>query len=420
MTGALAAILLAALPAAPSAAQDAARDYTLEDAERAARNNSSALQSAAQDVVIAQQRVTEARFLFLPEVGMQASASRYEARYPFTLAPEFRNILLFPSDRDYIYSGRGYLIHTLYSGGRTSHLLRLARTALKQARTQYEAVQLDIAVAVHGVFCQALAAQESLRAVQESLRAAEDIARQGFAGWERVSAEGALAELRARQARAAHRLDMATLEFRRALNIELDTPVLLTGALETRQTDVDLDKAIVWAMDLRPELQAETYKAQIDDIGVSLAQSRRIPTVILESNYEVTGQRFPLKQNNWDATVGIRLPISFDFQAQIREKRAEKRQGEIKRADIQDRVRLEVRRAWEQFRFWQAEWPRREGDLARLKALAEAARSGNRGIEAVRAQLARLDATERHIEAVQEHLLALARLERAVGRALAR
>ena len=416
-----AAICLAPITPVRAQGADAAavRSFTIEEAERLSLNNSAGLLSSEQDITIAQQRVQEAMFLFLPEVGLQASATRYDARYPFALPPELRSILLFPSQHDQIYSGRGYLLQTIYSGGRVLNLLHLAQTALKQAQSQYEAVKMDTSLGVRRVFYQLLLAQDSYEAATERLKAAQAFLPHGSsAGWERMEAEALISGLRAKQAELGHEVDLAGLEFRKQLNIELDTPVRVVGKLETQQVDVDLNKAIVWAMELRPELQAETYKARIDDIGVSLAQSRRNPTVFVESNYELTGQTFPIRQNNWEATVGLRIPFSFDFGAQIRQKRAEKRQGEIKRAETQDQVRLEVRQAYAHMSFWQNEWPQREREFVRLRTLTEAAPAGSKSLEPLRAQSALLDAQERFLTSVKEHLIARARLERAVGRTL--
>ncbi|MBI3549027.1 MAG: TolC family protein [Elusimicrobia bacterium] len=421
----LSLLIAGALAAAPLArAEDAAapltRTFTLEEAEHLAVNNNAPLLSAAEDITIAQQRVQEAKFLFLPEIGLQASATRYNARYPFALPPEMRSILLFPSDRDYLYSGRGYLSQTIYSGGKVLHLLHLAQTAQKQAQSQYDAAKMDATLGVREAFFRLVLAQNVNDATQERFRLAQDVVGRGLTGWERVEGEALVALLRSRTSETARAVEAAALSFRKQLNIELDTPVRVSGKLEAQQVDIDLNKAIVWAIELRPELQVETYKAQIDDIGVNLAQSRRIPSVVLESNYEVTGQQFPLRQNNWDATIGVKIPFSFDFGAQIKEKRAEKRQGEIKRAAAQDGVRLEVRRAYSDLQYWQSEWPQREKEFARLKTIAEAAPADARNLAPIRAQIALLDVQERYLTAVQSHILARARLERAMGRSLAR
>ncbi|MBI4345776.1 MAG: TolC family protein [Elusimicrobia bacterium] len=394
------------------------RELSLEDAERTAILNNPALLSAEQDIVAAEQRVREARFLFYPELGLQASASRYDARYPFALAPQYRSVLLFPSDHDAIFSGRAYLRQSVYEGGRYVNLLKLAQTALKQAQTQYDAVKLDVGFSTRRVFYRLMLAQEQHGAIAKRTEAAAQVLKRGLTGWERVEAEGLAAELRARENEARRAEETARLELLKNINLELDTPIKVVGGLATKPVEIDLDRATLWATELRPELQAETYRAQMDAISVNLAIGRRNPTLELGADYEVTGQRFPLRQNNWDLTVGLKIPFSYDFWTQLKQKKAEQRQGDIKRAEIHDKVRHEVRQAFDDLQFWQREWPSREDDFNRLRALAEAIGAQANSVPALRAQLGVLGAQERWLAAVHEHILARARLERAVGRKL--
>ncbi|MBI5201524.1 MAG: TolC family protein, partial [Elusimicrobia bacterium] len=374
--------------------------------------------SAEQDIVVAEQRVKEARFLFFPELGLQSSASRYDARYPFALAPEYRSVLLFPSDYDAIFSGRAYLRQPIYEGGRTTNLLKLAQTALKQAQTQYDAVKLDTGYNTRRVFYRLILAQELHSAISKRAEAVSSVLKRGLSGWDRVEVEAQAAELRARENEAAHSEDSARLDLLKNLNLELDTPIRVVGGLETKAVEIDLDRATLWATELRPELQAETYRAQADAISINLAIGKRSPTLEMGADYEVTGQKFPLRQNNWDLTVGLKIPFSYDFWTQLRQKKAEQRQGDIKRAEIHDKVRLEVRQAFEDLQFWQREWPAREEEYSRLKTLSDGISTQGQGLPALRAQLGILGAQERWLSAVHEHILARARLERAVGRKL--
>ena len=91
------------------------RAYSLDDALHLVRNDPK-LQSSEQDVIIAESRVTEAELRFLPEVGLQASASKFNALYPFALPDTYHNILLFPNTPENIYSGRGYFNLPIYEG----------------------------------------------------------------------------------------------------------------------------------------------------------------------------------------------------------------------------------------------------------------------------------------------------------------
>ncbi len=396
------------------------RVYTLEDSLRFLRNDPR-LQSAEQDVIIAESRVTEAQLRFLPEIGIQASATKYNALYPFSLSQDFRNILLFPSSNDNIYSGRTYFNMPLYEGQRTQNTYRLAQAGQKQALANRDSVKMDLILQLKSVFYRLLLAQERSAAAAESLSALEHAATNGGLGaWEAVEVEAALATARSRSAENTHELSNARLEFLKMLNLELDTPFRVSGSLSSSPVKVEVERAVLWAMELRPELQSQTYKAQADSIGVNLAFGRRYPTVFVAGDYELTSQTFPINKNNWDVTVGVKLPFTYDLFSQLKQKRAEQRQGQLARADLQDRVRLEVRQAANSLNFWQEELPRREKQWRRVQSLYDAA-SGKTGVvlSRIRAREGLLELRLGYLTAVTEHLLARTRLERAVGREIA-
>ena len=420
----LAALLVLAL-SAPSASAQARpgapeRVYTLDDAMRLIRNDPR-LQSSEQDVIIAGSRVTEAKLRFLPEVGVQASASKYGALYPFALSQDFRSILLYPNSPENIFSGRGYFNLPIYEGQRTLNTLRLTQAAYKQALSNRDSVRMDLVVQVKDAFYRLLLAQERASAAAENLRSLERVAEDsGLGPWERIEAESALAVARARGAQTAHEEQSARLSFLKSLNLELDTSFRLSGSLETAPAKIEVEKAVLWAMELRPELQSQTYKAQMDAIGVNLAFSRRYPTLFLAGDYELTDSRFPLRKNNWDVTVGVKLPLSYDLWSQLKQKRAEQRQGQLARSDLQDRVRLEVRGSAESMGYWQDEVPRRQAQWRRVQTLYDATAGKARpALSKLRAYEGLLALRLAYLEAVTEHLLARTRLERAVGREIA-
>ncbi len=391
--------------------------YGLDRATKAALDNSAPLQTAAEGIKIGEERVLEARLRFLPDVGLQATATRFKARRPFAQGVGRRSALLFPSDNKNLYSGQGYILLSLYEGRRNINTLRLAQTSLKQARSRFDAVKLDVVYKTKDAFYRLLLAQTTLRSVDKILSLIEKIRPSHANAWQRVESEALFSELRAVQTESRHNMELARIDFLKALNLELDREVRIEGVLETQALQVELSKALVWATELRPELHAQTLKAEMDAIGVSLALSRRNPTVFLGFDYELTSEEFPLNQNNWDATVGIRLPFAFDFWTQHNQKVAVQRQAEIGRSEMRDLVHVEVRKAHNDLVFWQDEWRRREKEATDLTQLLERARGQEaRTSDVLRAAAGVLQAGRRHLEAVTAHLLARARLERAVGR----
>ncbi len=416
-------LLLAPLVAySQSDAQPAEKTFTLQDATSLALQNDSRLLSAQQDKIITSERVKEARYQFLPEFGLQASATKFDARYPFSLSQDFRNILLFPGAPENIYSGRGYMHLSLYEGGRTVSTMRLAQAAQKQASSNLESVRLEVIYAAKEAFYRTLLAQEKVASAERARAEAESMSEKGALGsWERIEAEALAETARARAAEAARSLAASRLGLLKTLNLELDTPFRLAGTLDTKPSAVELKNVVLWAMELRPELQSETYKAEMDAISVNLALSRRNPTVFLAGDYELTDQRFPIRHNNWDATIGIKLPLSYDYFTEIRRKKAEQRQGQLKRAALQDHVRLEVRQAYDDLQHWQTEWPRRETRYRKVQSLYDGvSASSGAPLSRLRALTGLLDLRLSYLTAATEHILARARLERAVGRELDR
>jgi outer membrane protein len=428
----LAALLAAALLAGSARAQapdqpdpgSPERVYTLGDALGLIRNDPQ-LQSAQQDLLIAESRVTESELRFLPDMGVQASASKFHANYPFALNQDFGGTVLLPNHLlpNYpgnIYTSRAYFSIPLYEGQRNLNTYRLALAGQKQALARRDSVKLDLTLEVKEAFYDLLLAQE-----KDSESSAELVAVKRFASevksgpWSGIEAEAALDTAGSRAAQAAHDLKTARLAFLKSLNLELDTPFRVSGALKTEPVKIPVERAVLWAMELRPELQSQTYKAQMDAIAVHLAMGRRYPTVFLGGDYELTSQSSSLDKNNnnWDLTVGVKLPITYDLWSQLKQKRAEQRQGQLTRSELQDKVRLDVRRAAASLDYWQQEFPLREAQWKRLQALYDAAK-GKPGspLDKIRARESLLTLRLSYLTAVTEHLLARARLARAVGR----
>ena len=90
---------------------------------------------------------------------------------------------------------------------------------------------------------------------------------------DRIEAEGLGEKSRQWAAQALREATLRRLDFLKALNLELDTSFSVAGRLEQQSAAVDPQKAALWAMELRPELQAETFRAQMDALAVNLAIS---------------------------------------------------------------------------------------------------------------------------------------------------
>ncbi|HOX23242.1 MAG TPA: TolC family protein, partial [Elusimicrobiales bacterium] len=167
----------------------------------------------------------------------------------------------------------------------------------------------------------------------------------------------------------------------------------------------------------RPEVKSEVYRAEMDSIALNLAMSRRSPTVMLGASYDVVGYQFPLPSNSWEATLAIQFPLAYDFWTQITQRKAEQRQGDLKRSSIQDKVRLEVRQYHQELLFWQDTVRRLQADKDDLLKYYDSGlqRNGTPSLSLLRAARSVYSAQARYFDAVEKQLIARARLEWAVG-----
>jgi outer membrane protein TolC len=417
--------LLAALLAVPAAAaQDGREPLTLDTAVSMAVRSAPAALSAEQDIIIARQRVSEARFMYLPQFTLSATATRANLEYPSVLGPELGERFLDPAISNTFYTLRAQALQPLYTGGKNTNALKLAKAAQNQAKVSYEAVKAEAAYEAKKAFYTVLYQRRLKTSAEEWLALASKLnAGLRKDAFEALEAQALLSGLEEKSKGAASGADAAYAELLRAMNREPGYLADVQGELKTLPVDADPGRELVTAMEYRPELKSELYKAQIDDLGVNLAMTRRYPTIYLGASYDLNAYKVgdladsSVRANNWLASLAVHFPLSYDVWTQVQQRRAQQRQGELRRVELQDKVRFEILSAQKDALFWQAEAARLEAERTAMKAgYDEAARAARPSMQALRAVCALGDLDARAAGAVYRQLMARIRLELARGR----
>ena len=174
------ALLLALLLGVPAFAQ---KEYglkfsslmndnlTLENAIRLGLENSSEFLTAKQDIIIAEQKVSEAKFRYLPQFSLQGTATLYDLDYPMVLPDSVANRFLpgngLYGEKDQFYGVGITATQYLYTGGRISGTLKMARANLKQVQSRYEIVKNQVVLNIKKAFTDLLYAQHNAKLAQE-------------------------------------------------------------------------------------------------------------------------------------------------------------------------------------------------------------------------------------------------------------
>ncbi|MDD7577950.1 MAG: TolC family protein [Elusimicrobia bacterium] len=423
------ALLCAALPAAAqkeyglkfsSLIND---DLTLENAIRLGLENNSEFLSARQEIIIAEQKINEAKFRFLPQFSLQGTATWYDLEYPMVLPDAVANRFLPSTDtlNEKKFFGVGVTAtQYLYSGGRIRGTLKMARANLKQVQSRYETVKNAVVLDIKKSFNNLLHAQEYARFTQQTLDTANQwYARPSGDAWTQIRQRALLADLALRNNQAKRALGEAQMSMLVSLNKELNSTITIKGDFVPVKTNWDLPHLNLWAMEFRPELKSAIYALEADNISIDLALSKRYPDIILNGSYEQMGAD-TLEDVNKQISLAVRLPIPYNFSEQIAQKKAEQRKSSLRRAAIEDKIRIQVAGSFESMRFWQDEVLERQAVYRDLKTRIETAgkTAAKTGISPLEALLAYEQTAAGYFEAVLKNRVAKAELEWAIGQDL--
>ena len=423
----LLAVLFTALPAAAQSNYGVnfsslrSDNLTLENAIRLGLENNSDFLTARQEIIIAEQKVSEAKFRYLPQFAVQGTASWYDADYPLVL-PDIATTRFLPArnsiDSNRFYSAGITATQSIYSGGRIHGALKTARANLKQAQSRYETVKNTVVLDIKRSFAQLLYAQAYAARTQQI---ADYVSRWALSsdGWTRIRQQALLSQLNAQAAQAEHALSQARLAMLVSLNKETNAPLTITGSLEPVAVTGDLPHFQLWAMEFRPELKSALYALELDSIAVDLALSKRYPDILLNASYERLGAG-DMDDENKQVSLAVRLPIPYTFSQQLNQKKAEQTKSTLRRAAIEDKIRVQVTSSFANMTFWQQEAQTRQETFTALDDLLQKQlkSSSKSGVTALEALSSYLQTTLLYLEALRQNHTAKAELEWAIGKDL--
>ncbi len=400
-------------------------ELTLESAIRLGLENNNDFLSAQQEIIIAEQRVKQAKYLFLPQLSLQGTATWYDLDYPMVLPESVANRFipsndLLSTDTKHQFFGAGIsATQYLYSGGRLRSTLKMAQAHLKQAQSRYEALKNSIVRDIKKTFFALLYAQYDQELAHAVQTKASSYARNlNLSAWQKVKAQYLLSNLNSLQTTADNNLHKAQLAMLVALNKELNAHITVKGDFKPVTLELDLPHLNLWSMEFRPELKAAIYALELDNLSIDLALSRKYPDLILTGSYERVGVE-DLDDENKQISLAVRLPLPYNLFTQSTQRKAEQKQSTLRRTAIEDTIRLQVAENYADMLFWQNEVMARQNDWNEIqKILARAERSAHPDLNALEALDAYYHMGQTYYQAVRSNLSAKAGLEWAIGRDL--
>jgi outer membrane protein TolC len=273
--------------------------------------------------------------------GTNAFPTNLDIRFP--LAHESRVRLVQPIFNETIRQNYSLARHRM--DGERSHRLAAARRLAADVQIAYAALaDARSAVAIY---------EASLALVAESERVSQRLLDAGRAAPDVVfRARAERSDVAQKLAEAREQVDAATRALNRLIGRGLDTPVdSISDAALCFDLDVTEEAAVAGALARREELAETDAGIGAAEAATGLARAAFLPTVGVALDYGFQGRdvRFDGASDFWTASVVVSWNLFNGGRdlARTEAARAEAERVRVSRRDLEDRIRLEVRQAYE-------------------------------------------------------------------------
>ncbi|MDD3065657.1 MAG: TolC family protein [Endomicrobiaceae bacterium] len=322
------------------------RVLTIDASIRQALNINHDILINKQSVLFAEQRIKKTQTLYYPVVNFNLNVSKFSNDLPTVVnSASLPCVTYLPSgDQDLYYSNRLSLWQTIYNGGRTSATNELAKVSLSQVQNKSDIKTNEVIAEVKTSFYKIILIQEKIKLYRQTIEVLSKNKRL-------LNDEN---NLKDKLEICEYEYGIQMLDFLNLLGLGLDTVIELSGSIETDNLDLNIDQCILWAYQFRPEMKNTQYQETIDGIEVNLLTMEKYPTITFGAAYDwLNGDARPLEKN-WYIALNLNLPI-FDggsLFAKIKEKKIQARQATLERSKEEEKIKLQVRKAFAKYSFW--------------------------------------------------------------------
>ena len=435
---------LAVFVAPPAAAQsptDTLR-LSLDQAVQRALDQSFATRLARADVVEANGRVREALSAALPQVTGSFTYTRQFASIYQGLSGSSGNGLdtLFkntPFGAPNAWNLQLQATQLLWSAGKVGAGLSAAKSYRQAAAAQQRETGADVTFQVKQAYWNAALqsrllaiAVDNLEQARQHLREVQLYRQAGTrAEYDLLRAQVDAANQEPPVVQAHNSFDLAQLDLKRVLNVPADQPLVLATTLDSPDATIPVLASDSLGGPDRPALAAADATVSVQEQILKAARADRWPTLSATTTYNE--QSFPTDVSpvgarflrGWNGEVKLSFPIFVGFRTggRVEQARAGVLRAQAQRDQLKKQVELYVARAQAEVarsrallvaRRGTVRWGRRAEHLAGVRY----ANGMSTQLEVSDARVAARQTEVNEVQATRDYFVALAELERALGR----
>lgn len=435
-----------------ASAQAPVQTFTLTEGIDYALRNNREFQVAQKDVELAAEKAKEARAALFPQLTLDTGYT-FDGDLPTTvLSGDFSALLDGPPPQGgsagqtenappseplelqfgaaHNFRGQAQVRYPLFTWGQLGNLYRQAVLGQHAAEKALEAARLDTELQVRQAFHGMLLADAFVEVIEHALAQVEkryELAEKQKATGittrlEVIRANVQVVNTRSELIQARNQQKLAQEHFKLTLGIPLDRGISIDGELHAEHKQVDLEKAITTALARRPEIQQLNIQEQIGEKQVKVAKAGNKPMFSTFGNYTFNDSERQSLDTSWSAGVAIQIPIfdGFATRARVNQARLHLDQVRTNKDQLSDSIKLQVKSAVFDLEAAQKLIEAQEGIIEQA---AEGLRIANIqheagliiGVELTDVELSHTQAQVNRLQATHDYIIAVARLERAIG-----
>ena len=413
---------------------------SLEKSIEIGLENSTVLHSSMMKVQASDAKSNEVSTARLPRIQLGGSYTRLSDVPPFDIGPFppliNGKVTVSPALVNN-YALRLSLQQPLFTGFRVQSSSDIAEYSAQAAERDYRRDRAELVYTIQNAYWNLFKAYEFKKVVEESieqvkahLNDVQNMYAQGLVTKNEVlKIDVQLSSTQLTQLDAQNTLRLATLALNNTIGTPLATEITLTSHIgQSERNYGDADALVRQAIDKRPELEGMEMRVKAGEAGVTLARSSWYPQVYLTGNYYYArpNQRIFPSQDQFRDTWEVSLTASLDLWNwgqtiyQTTEAQAQFEQAKDARRQLEDGIILEVTQNYLNYnasteRIAVAEKAVQQAE-ENYRITDEKFKAGlGLNADLLDAEVALLQVKWNHIQALVDHALAEARLQKAIG-----
>lgn len=404
--------------------QNGTTTLSLEQCLQMAYANSQLLKTESQNVAIAKEGVKEAEAGFLPTVDYQASYTRLDEAAP----PQV------PSEN--VFKGGISVTKPLYTGGKLTYALDIAKTKLNNAVEKERQVKQSLTYQVKEAYYNVWLTEEMVIVAKASYdnmgrhtEQMEKLFKVGTASkFEVLRAQVQQEGIKPQIIAAENGLSLAKLGLATLIGFDREKQFSVNYDIQSLKLpdhyDTVLTKLLNEAYENRSELLQLQLAAKMKNLSTTIVALGNKPNVGLTLSYD--GQGDEINPGSWNKTLSLTLGVKgniFDgtLKPKVESSKGEEELLKIQESSLKDKIRLEVQeallnitKALETIKANQANINLSKESLRMTQARFDAGMATT--MEIMDAQLALDKASNGYYEGISDYLTALAKLDLVVGK----